>query len=38
MRSECGNIKECNKNPRVILNIRGHSGQLMMNPEIHSEH
>ena len=33
MRSEWGNIKECNKNPRAILNtICGRSGQLMMNP------
>ena len=31
MRSEWGNIKECNKNLRVILNIRGRGGQLMMN-------
>ena len=32
MRSEWGNIKECNKYPRTILNIRGRVGQLMMNP------
>ena len=27
MRSERGNIKECNKYPRAILNIRRHGGQ-----------
>ena len=32
MHSELGNIKGCNKNPRAILNKRGHGGQLMMNP------
>ena len=32
MFSEGGNIKECYKYPRAILNIRGHGGQLIMNP------
>ena len=32
MRSEWRNIKECNKYQCAILNIRGHGGQLMMNP------
>ena len=32
MRSEYGNIKECNKYLRKILNIHGRDGQLMMNP------
>ena len=35
MSSEWENIKECNKCPRTILNIR--SGQLMVNPLIHLE-
>ena len=30
MLSEWENIKECNKNLRAILNIRGRGGQLMM--------
>ena len=32
MLSEWGNIKECNKYPRAILNICGCGGQLIMNP------